>query len=61
MSDPTKRTLAELIADLDASEAELAAGDLVPGEVVLAELRASIARLETKQRIENHRRATPRR
>jgi hypothetical protein len=61
MNDPTHRTLSDLIADLEASEAELAAGDLVPGEVVLAELRESIARLEAKQRIDGPRRAMPRR
>jgi len=39
MDDPTKRTLADLIADLEASEAEIAAGQTIPGEQVLAELQ----------------------
>lgn len=50
MSDPTRRPLSDLIADLDISEAEYAAGDLVAGEIVMDELRASISRLEAKQR-----------
>jgi hypothetical protein len=50
MNDPTRRPLSDLVADLDISEAEYAAGDLVAGEVVLDELRASIDRLEAKQR-----------
>ncbi|MDZ5646417.1 hypothetical protein [Nitrospirillum sp. BR 11828] len=49
MSDPTRRPLSDLIADLDISEAEYAAGDLVAGETVLEELRASIARLEANR------------
>ncbi len=60
MNDPTKRTLADLIADLDISEAQVAVGDIVSGEEVLAELRASLARLEAKQRNVRRREAMPR-
>ena len=49
MSDPTNRSLSDLIADLDASEAEIDAGEVVPAEEVFAELEASLARLEAKK------------
>lgn len=39
---------AEWIEALRRSDADLAAGRLVPGSVVLAELRASVERLEAK-------------
>lgn len=39
--DPTKLTLADWIADLDA-------GDIVSGEVVPAELEQQLARLEAR-------------
>lgn len=61
MRDPTNRSLADLLADLDVSEAQLAAGDLIPGETVLSELRASIARLQAKQRNTPQRQVAPRR
>ena len=61
MRDPTNRPLADLLADLEISEAQLAAGDIVSGEAVLAELRASVARLEAKQRNMPLREAVPRR
>lgn len=48
MSDPTNLTLADLMADLEASEAEIEAGEIVPAEIVFAELEASLARLEAK-------------
>jgi hypothetical protein len=48
--DPTNLTLDDWITALDRSDADIDAGDIVPGETVLAELRASIARMEAKQR-----------
>jgi len=45
------RPLSELLADLDASEAEVEAGEVVPAELVFAELEASLARLEAKLKI----------
>jgi hypothetical protein len=51
MTDPTNRPIADLIADLAISEAEVEAGDIVPGEVVFAELEARLARLKAKQRL----------
>jgi hypothetical protein len=50
MSDPTNRPLSEWLADLEISEAQIAAGDFVPGENVLVDLRASVARLEAKRK-----------
>jgi hypothetical protein len=61
MIDPAKRTLADIAAGLAISETELANGDLVPGETVLADLRASLARIEEKQKQAERREATPRR
>jgi hypothetical protein len=48
MVEPTMPTLAEIEADLDASDAEIEAGDIVPGEVVMAELEARLAQLEAR-------------
>ena len=42
-------SLAELLDDLAASEAELAAGQHVSGEEILDELRESVARLEARR------------
>jgi len=50
MSDPTNRPVSEWLADLEISEAQAAAGEFVPGEKVLADLHASIARLGAKQK-----------
>jgi len=50
MSDPTNRPVSEWVADLEISEAQAAAGEFVPAEKVLADLQASIARLEAKQK-----------
>jgi hypothetical protein len=47
--NPTALTLDELIADLDASDAEIAAGLTVPGEVVAAKLRATLERMKAAQ------------
>jgi ribosomal protein L29 len=41
------------------SEAQLAAGQLVPGEEIMRELRESIARLEAKQAVKSERGAVP--
>ncbi len=59
MSDPTNRTIAEMLADLDASEAELAVGDVVPGETILANIQAAIDRLEAKRATDQHRKVAP--
>jgi hypothetical protein len=53
MIDPTNIPATEWLADLEISEAQAEAGDIVPGdivpgEVVMAELRASLARLEAR-------------
>ena len=56
MSDPTNRPTADLIADIDASEAEIETGDLVPGSAVLANIEAAMERLAAKQRQEEPRR-----
>lgn len=50
MNDPTQRTLEDMAADLDLSEAQAARGETVPVAWVLARLDASIARLASKQR-----------
>jgi hypothetical protein len=46
MIDPTKRPLTDILADLDASDAEVVAGDVVAAEVVFADLETRLARLE---------------
>ena len=61
MTDPTKRTIADWIADLDASEAEADAGLTVPGEVVRQHILDSLARLEAKKAAAPKREATSRR
>jgi len=48
MSDRTDRRPADWLADLEVSEAQLAAGQTVPIEPALQRLRDSIARLEAK-------------
>jgi hypothetical protein len=55
MDDPTKRTLADWIADLEESEAEVAAGLTVPLAPILEQLRESIRRLEAKAQDETQR------
>lgn len=47
--EPPMPTEAELLAALEESEADLAAGRTVPGELVRQGLLDSIARLEAKQ------------
>lgn len=48
MLDPTRPTLAEIMADLDASEAETGPG--VPAEEVHAKIDAVLARLDREGR-----------
>jgi hypothetical protein len=48
MIDPTNLPATEWLAELEISEAQADAGDIVSGDVVMAELRASLARLEGK-------------
>jgi predicted transcriptional regulator len=48
--DPTKLTLQAWNAALDRSEADIEAGRIVSGEAVIAELRASVVRIKSKQR-----------
>jgi hypothetical protein len=50
MSDPTNRPVSDWLADLEISEAQAEAGDVVSGEVVMAGLEACLARLEAKHR-----------
>ncbi len=50
MTDPTKLTMDDLIADFDASDADVEAGRLVEGEVVLEKLRAALERVEARLR-----------
>lgn len=59
MTDPTNRSREDMIADLDASDADIAAGDLVPGEAVIATIEAAIDRLEARLAGAPHRRAVP--
>ena len=47
--DPPMPSEAELLASLDRSEADLAAGRIVPASVVHAELRAAIDRIEAQR------------
>jgi hypothetical protein len=49
MTMPTKPRLEDIAGALARSEAQLAAGQTVPLEPILARLRASIARMEARQ------------
>jgi hypothetical protein len=49
MTNPTNRTRDEMLADLDASDAEVDAGLFVPGEVVRQDLLDSLARMKAKR------------
>lgn len=60
MTDPTRHTLADLMADLDASDADIESGNIVPGEAVLAELEEQLARLEARLARQAGARATSR-
>lgn len=59
MADPTKRSLADLIADLDASDAEAEAGDTVPAETVFARLQEAIDSLAADRQAAALRKAGP--
>lgn len=49
MNDPTKRPLADLLADFEASDAEVDAGHIVPADEVIPRLRESLRRLRAEQ------------
>jgi hypothetical protein len=49
MTDPTKRSLEDIAAEFDLSEAQAARGETVPLEQALRRLDATIARLEGKR------------
>ena len=53
MNDPTQRTLEDMAADLELSEAQAARGETVPVTRVLARLDASI-RPSGKNQVERH-------
>jgi hypothetical protein len=59
MIDPTMPTFAELEAALAISEAQLAAGDLISADEILAEEQAALARLEANERPQRVRGALP--
>jgi hypothetical protein len=61
MSDPIDGPVSEWLADLKIGEAQAVAGEFVPGEKVLADLHASNARLEAKQKSKQKRGIAPRR
>lgn len=61
MNDPTKRSVADLVADLDASDAEAEAGDLVPAQTVFARIEAAIERIEASGEPAPKRKAGPKR
>jgi hypothetical protein len=57
MTDPTKLTLDDWIAALDQSDAEIAAGDLVPGDLVHRAIQDRIDQLEAALSDERDRKA----
>jgi hypothetical protein len=57
MTDPTKRTPNDWLADLELSEAEADAGLTVPLGPALDRIRESIERLEAKARLQARREA----
>jgi hypothetical protein len=61
MTDPTQRSPAEWLDDIAESEAQLAAGEVVPAEPVLNRLRETISQLEAKRAGKRPRPAAPRR
>jgi hypothetical protein len=61
MEDPTKRTIAEMLADMDASDAEIEAGQIVSGEAVRKLFDDTLARPEAKKAIAPRREANSRR
>jgi hypothetical protein len=61
MSDPTNRSVSDWLADLEISEAQAAAGNVVPAEAVLARLRDNLAKLEADHEPPAQRKVAPRR
>jgi len=59
MSDPTRRTLPDIEADLDASDAEANAGEFVPAEIVHATLKAALERLQHQPSSSPSRKTSP--
>jgi len=49
MTSPTAHTLESITAALERSEAQIAAGQTVPLEPILARLRASVADMEARR------------
>lgn len=49
MEDPTKPTIPEMLADMDASDAEIEAGQIVSGEAVRRLFDDALARIEAKK------------
>ena len=49
--EPPRLTLAEIMASLERSRADVEAGRTVPFETVMAELDASIARIEARRAV----------
>ena len=60
MIDPTKRTREDMLADLEASDAEIEAGLVVPGKLVRQDLLDSLARMKAKRQ-QSHRGVAQRR
>ena len=61
MTDPTNRPLTDWLSDLDRSEEEIAAGQVVSMAPGRARLRETIAELEAKLEGDKRRKAAPRR
>jgi hypothetical protein len=53
-------TLADLLADMAVSRAQLASGDLVSADDIYAEEQAALDELDTKRSVRPHREATNR-
>jgi hypothetical protein len=60
MTDPTRPSVADWVAALDRSDAQLAAGETVPLAPFMQRLRQSIEHLEAKQQTSRRRSAAPR-
>ena len=62
MIDPTNRAREDMLADLEASDAEGEAGEFVSGDVVMGTIQAAIDRLEARlASAAPHRKVAPRR
>ncbi len=60
MTDPTNRTREDMLADLEASDAEVDAGFTIPGDVVRPDLLDSLARISVQTQPETTTRSTVR-